>query len=68
MTMRDFMSLNMGDVRSINRYTKDGKFLKGKVLKQGLCTSGYKHVVFCKDGIKKGYVSSSVSRPCIFTK
>jgi hypothetical protein len=44
---------NMGDVRSMNRYTKDGKFLKGKVLKQGLCTSGYKHVVFCKDGIKK---------------
>lgn len=44
---------NMGNVRSVNRYSKDGKFLKGKNLKQGFCTSGYKHVVLCKDGIKK---------------
>ena len=44
---------NIGNVRSVSRHTRDGKFLKGKVLKQGLSTSGYKHVVFCKDGIKK---------------
>lgn len=44
---------NMGNVRSVTRHSVDGKFLKGKILKQGLSTSGYKHVVFCKDGVKK---------------
>jgi len=44
---------NMGNVRSVDRYTNDGKFLRGKNIKQGFCTSGYKHVVLCKNGIPK---------------
>ncbi len=59
---------NMGNVRSVDRYTNDGKFLRGKNLKQGFCTSGYKHVVLCKKWNPKKYDGSSLSCACFFTK
>lgn len=46
---------NLGRVKSLDRVTSDGKFRKGKILKQTICASGYYVVELCKNNCEKQY-------------
>jgi len=44
-----------GSVRSIDRVASDGRLIKGRVLKVGISSNGYKNVGLCINGKKKTF-------------
>jgi len=44
---------NTGLIKSLERYSIQGKLIKEKIINGGFDKDGYKHVLLCKDGIKK---------------